>query len=126
MHIVNLKEKYLGKCVLAALCLMMSLAIVTKPVVSAASSISRSYSGSFAKAWERYASSGNGQANLTYGYNTFLINEDYAWAKHNTKSHYAAIKNGKGWHTGSGKAAGKTSKIEVTHKGSTVSYFCYY
>ena len=44
----------------------------------------------------------------------------------NTKSHYAAINNGKGWHTGKGKVAGKTSKIEVTHKGSSIKYYCYY
>lgn len=117
------KNKNMSKKLMAcALCAAMTLPSLTV----SAQSLSKTYSGSFSKAWERYASGDNGKANLTYGYNTWAINEDYAWAKHNTKSHYAALKNGSGWHTGSGKKAGSTSKIEVTHKGSKISYYCYY
>ncbi|MDE6313412.1 MAG: hypothetical protein K2M46_07280 [Lachnospiraceae bacterium] len=106
-------------CMMCAAVTLPSLSVCAKP-------LSRSYSGSFSKAWERYASEDSGKAGLTYGFNTFAFNEDYAWAKHNTQSHYAALKNGSGWHTGSGKKAGSTSKIEVIHKGTSISYYCYY
>lgn len=120
-----LKKGKIKTGVLATLVFAL-LSISTIAVPANASSVSKSYSGSFSSAWERYATGDSGKASLTYGYNTFLINEDYAWAKHNTKSHYAALYNGSGWHTGSGKSAGSTSKIEVTHKGSSIKYYCYY
>lgn len=124
MKILNLKKSSVKKVLAFTLCAVI---VGTGMGTSAsAASVSKTYSGSFSKAWERYASSTDGKANLTYGYNTTWINEDYAWAKHSTKSHYAAIKNGNGWHTGKGKAAGSTSKIEVTHKGTSVTYYCYY
>ena len=119
------KMKSNSKKMLAiAICATITGSYISMP--ASASSISKTYSSSFSKAWERYASSSNGKANLTYGYNTLLINEDYAWAKHDSASHYAAIKNGNGWHTGPGKSAGSTSKIEVTHSGKSVNYYCYY
>ena len=120
-----LKNKnILKKTTAIAMCAMIAVSCCS--ISASAASVNKTYKGSFSKAWERYASGDNGKANLTYGFNTFLINEDYAWAKHSTKSHYAALKNGKGWHTASAKSAGKTSKVEVTHKGSSVSYYCYY
>lgn len=119
-----LKKNSVKKVLAIALCAAITGSCFSVPV--SAASVNRVYTGSFSKAWERYASSSNGNANLTYGYNTFLINEDYAWAKHSTLSHYAAIYNSKGWHTGPGKSAGKTSKIEVTHNGDTIYYYCYY
>ncbi|SET56154.1 mediterrocin family bacteriocin [[Clostridium] polysaccharolyticum] len=91
-------------------------------VLITAGSIEASAS-SFSKPWERYKSGDNDNAELTYGYNTWAIDEDYAWAKHNTKSHYASLKNGTGWHTGSGKGAGSLSRVDVTHSGSSVSYY---
>lgn len=81
---------------------------------------------SFDEPWERYLSGDNGKASLKYGYNEFAFNEDYAWATHATKNHYASIYNGNGWHTGSNKGANGVSKIEVRHKGSSVSYYCNY
>lgn len=124
MKISKLMNSGIKKVLAYALCVVIAGGSMGTSV--SAESISRTYAASFEKAWERYASSADGKANLTYGFNTRLINEDYAWAKHSKKSHYAAIKNDKGWHTGSGKAAGKTSKIEVTHKGTSVTYYCYY
>ena len=66
--------------------------------------LSARYDGSFAKAWELTKTwAGDpvfnlNDAFLTYGYNTFLINEDYAWAENTAVSHYAEIKNDNGWH----------------------------
>lgn len=76
----------------------------------------------FDKAWELSVTSDNGKGVLTYGYNTFAINEDYAHAYHSTKSHYAYVKNGNGSFSGSNVGKGKWSKIEVTHKGNTITY----
>lgn len=80
----------------------------------------------FPKAWELHASGDSGRASLTYGYNTFLINEDYAWANHSTKKHYASLTNGNGGFSGPNKSKGSVSKIEVRHSGSTVTYKCNY
>lgn len=87
-----------------------------------AGEVSRSVSNDFSHAWERYASGDGGRAQLTYGYNTTFIDEDYAWAKHSEKSHYAAVYNGNGWHTGSGAKPGRTSRVDVTHGGDYVLY----
>lgn len=112
-------SKAIIACMLCATVTLPSLSVSAKPLCA-------TYTGSFKDAWERYASEDSGRAGLTYGYNTWLTKEDYAWAKHNTKSHYAALNNGSGWHTGRGKKKGQTSKIEVKHKGSKISYYCYY
>lgn len=76
----------------------------------------------FDKAWELSVTSDNSKAVLTYGYNTFAINEDYAHAYHSSKKHYAYVKNSNGSFAGSNVRDGKWSKIEVTHKGSSITY----
>lgn len=92
--------------------------------------ISQSYNGSFDKAWEKtYSESAlDGSTwypmKITYGYNTVLINEDYCWAYSNDYLHWARLSNGSGSHTGGTVLAGMTSKIEVTHSGSSISYSC--
>ncbi|MFJ5766859.1 hypothetical protein ACIP9C_16030 [Lysinibacillus sp. NPDC093210] len=55
-----------------------------------------------------------------YGYNTRFINEDYVWANHATKEHYASLYNGD-WHTGPSRDASRLSKVEVRH-GNTNTY----
>lgn len=118
------KIKVIKKTTTIAICIIMT--VLCCSISASAASVHKTYKGSFSRAWERYASGDKGKASLTYGFDTFLINEDYAWAKHSTKSHYAAIKNGKGWHTATAKSAKKVSKVEVMHRGCTVSYYCYY
>ena len=59
-----------------------------------------------------------------YGYDTFMINEDYAWGYHSTKKHYARVKNANGLYSSSWEKAGKTASIEVRHSGSSIVYFC--
>lgn len=68
--------------------------------------------------------SGSNGSKLQYGYNTFLINEDKAYAYHPSASHYAKIKNGNGVHTSRSSFGGQWSKLEVVHSGQTVVYSC--
>lgn len=84
------------------------------------------YDGDFDSAWELYVSGDSGRASLTYGYNTFLIHEDYAWASHSTKEHNAEIITTNGTYTGPTKAAGKVSKKEIMHLAFEVFYFNFY
>jgi hypothetical protein len=101
---------------------MMTIAAL--PLNASAGDLSRTYSGQFTTAWSLTASSG--AASLTYGYNTVAINEDFAWANHNTAEHFASLTNGSGIHNGPVKPAGTVSTIEVTHSGSSVTYHCYW
>lgn len=84
------------------------------------------YDGQFSKDWELYHSGDSGRANLTYGYNTFLIHEDYAWANHSTKTHHAHLGTRRGDYNGPNKPAGSVSKIEITHLSFENFYFCVY
>lgn len=77
---------------------------------------------SFTKAWQ--STTERDEATLTFGYNTTFINEDYAWAYRSDKLHWAEIKNGNGWHYGGYARAGKWSKQEVRHSGSSIYYCC--
>lgn len=95
----------------------------TTPAVARADYwMSRSYSGSFDSAWQLSATEGN--ASLTYGYNTWMVNEDYAWANHSELYHWAEVKNDNGSHRGVIRGPGTVSKKEVTHSGSRVTYYC--
>ena len=76
----------------------------------------------FDKKWELSTTSDDGKGVLTYGYNTLAINEDYAHAYHSTKDHYAYVKNGNGSFSGSNVGKGNWSKIEVAHKGNSITY----
>lgn len=82
------------------------------------------YDGDFSNSWELYHSGDSGRANLTYGYNTFLIHEDYAWANHSTKTHHAELATTNGSASGPSKSAGTVSKIEITHLSFENFYFC--
>ena len=65
----------------------------------------------FDKKWELSTTSDGGKGVLTYGYNTLAINEDYAY-----------VKNGNGSFSGSNVGKGNWSKIEVAHKGNSITY----
>lgn len=82
------------------------------------------YNGSFSKAWEKVFRDTKHDTVITYGYNTVLINEDYCYCVQTALPHWAELENGKGWHYGATKAAGKSSNIEVTHSGNRIVYYC--
>lgn len=121
------KRMHFSRAAKAAVSIVMACSLMVPATIcaSAADSVSASAS-SFSDDWERYKEADDGLGVLTYGFNTFAIDEDYAWASHDTKSHYASLKNAKGWHTGSAKAGGKLSRVDVTHRGTSVSYYMYY
>lgn len=102
-------------------CGLTAAILVTSSIPAMAYSTTNG-SKTFNSAWELSVTSDGGKGVLTYGYNTVAINEDYAHAYHSTKSHYAYVKNGKGSFSGSNVKAGKWSKIEVTHKGNSITY----
>jgi len=88
--------------------------------------LKRDGSQGFSAKWERYLTGDSGKASLVYGYNTFLINEDYSYANHSDNAHYASLRNGNGSFSGPNKSAKSESKIEVTHSGSSITYMCNY
>lgn len=91
----------------------------------AAVSVSASASG-FKSDWQLYKYSGTNAGKLVYGYNTWAVNEDYAIATHSKNRHQAQIRNGNGYHSAWTVDAGQTSRIDVVHSGSTVSYYNLY
>lgn len=110
--------------------LMNTFAAPMKSMVSM-TSLTSGYEGSihktsgyhtFSTDWQESAVGDDGYAALTYGYNTFLINEDYAWAYHSQKEHSAEVGNARGAFGSEKKAAGKEAKIEVAHSGTSIQY----
>ena len=104
---------------------LSSIVMIPASLCASAANVSASAT-SFNSSWERYKEVSDGDGCLTYGFNTWATDEDYAWARHDTNSHYASLYNGSGWHTGSAKSGGKLSRVDVTHKGNSVSYYMYY
>ncbi|MGY3723807.1 hypothetical protein SAMN05421767_10297 [Granulicatella balaenopterae] len=111
-----------SKFKVVAVSLLVIGTLLSQNTKADATMLTNYYSGNFDIAWERYATGDNGKATMTYGYNTRLVDEDYVWAKHSTKHHYASLYNGKGWHTGKGVRAGKLSRVDVRHRGTLVKY----
>lgn len=60
---------------------------------------------------------------LDYGFNTFLINEDVAYAYSDGTLHAAKILNGNGPYYGPWVWAREWSELEVRHSGDTVNYY---
>ena len=52
----------------------------------------------------------------------FAINEDYAHAYHSTKDHYAYVKNGNGSFRVQMLVKVIGLKLEVAHKGNSITY----
>lgn len=74
---------------------------------------------SFSSAWELAKSGSNWR--IEYGYNTFLINEDYTHTLHFSKYHTAIVSNANGSFS-SYNNPGQWASIEVTHSGNYVTY----
>lgn len=81
------------------------------------------YEGSFDKAWEKVAY-GNYGLKITYGFNTFLTDEDYVWGESKEYAHWSELYNGNGHHRGLIALPGFKSRVDVTHAGNSVSYYC--
>lgn len=101
-------------------CLATVLLIGTMSMSVSAGTISKTSKGqSFKKAWEAYSSGST--YSMVYGYNTAFINEDYTWTRSNNTSHTAIVKNARGQYSDNAKKK-KWAKIEVRHKGSSITY----
>lgn len=104
-------------------CLMVLVSCFATTASAASSSATAT---SFTSDWERYKTVDGGKGVLTYGFNTFMFNEDYAKANHDDQPHYCALYNGNGWATANVVAAGKVTMVEAVHAGTSVSYYIYY
>jgi hypothetical protein len=76
-------------------------------------------SHSFASDWDAIVATNT--ALLQYGYNTYGINEDFAWAYHNNLPHWAGLKYGTVNNWGPTKAAGAKAVLEKVH--ATISVY---
>ncbi|MCY1689923.1 hypothetical protein OVA29_03105 [Exiguobacterium sp. SL14] len=100
---------------------LVASALAVGLLASSSSALAYSSSGqTFTKSWEKSATTTNSVIN--YGFNDFLIDEDYTHTKHMTRSHTAEVVNGNGTHADS-NSKGNWAKIEVQHKGSTIHYY---
>lgn len=69
----------------------------------------------------------SGVHRLEYGFDTFAIKEDYAYAYSNGFIHRSKIKNANGTKKGPKKSAtAGYSDLEIRHKGNTVTYYLVY
>lgn len=119
----SLRKTLCTLLVLSAIASLLSVsAFAVDPIPSGLYQLSaNSGTRTFTKEWVSATSDRYGSY-LTYGFNTYLIDEDYAWAEQSQVLHWAEIKNGNGWHYGPFKAAGSVSKKEVTHSGTGIYY----
>lgn len=114
------------KKILPHIVILLLGVFILVPEVNAASKTA-TYSGGFTTAWEKSVNTNDGAGVLTYGYNTFAINEDYAHGYHATKNHFVALSNGRGSFSSPSKGAGKVARVDVYHSAaSTMSYSIFY
>lgn len=88
-------------------------------VVSAATYSTTNGNKGFSSKWER-TDYFDGSSKLVYGYNTFLINEDYSHS--NKKYSQAYLTNANGTHRANAALNTTWSKIEVPHAGTSIVY----
>lgn len=98
--------------------------VLAFPLTASAGSYTKTYSGQFNEKWEKYVTDtiGGNTIRFTYGFNTFLINEDYVSSYYVGDEHYAKIVNGRGSYASSVVGAREYAEVEVTHNGSKVTY----
>ncbi|MGL5576909.1 MAG: hypothetical protein ACRDCW_15325 [Sarcina sp.] len=102
------------------LCIGIASIMVGTAVPAFADSIKKS-ANSFTSPWEKVTSNSEGTATMKYGYNEFLIDEDYTHTYHTKASHKALVANNGGSHYKE-RGARTWAKIEVTHKVGLVRY----
>ena len=117
---------------MATMCtgLMLGSFLVGGTTVEAATDNVKSKSGSsnFKKAWENtttYKVGNEVVGYMVWGYDTYMINEDYVWTKatqcYSTPSIFREGHD-TAWKVGSEKGKNKYSKYEITHKTYNVKY----
>ncbi|MDR0847265.1 MAG: hypothetical protein LBN08_07150 [Lactobacillales bacterium] len=109
-----------NKLIAVTMLIGLGLSFSAIPQASAGTLSEASYNGSFTSEWHK--SAGTHAKGVDYGFNTFLINEDLAYAYYDGGDHHAVIINGGGTHNGPTVAKGKVSNYEIQHQGSSVIY----
>lgn len=110
------------------ICITVLVIILSLPTVALAATTVQSYTNgghTFTSDWvESKTLYYNGaKCVLTYGFDTTLINEDYAYAYTVGDIHRSKIYNSNGWHYGPWKYANYWSDQEVRHSGNSISYY---
>lgn len=118
----------LKRVTIVVLCVFCVCTALTMPVSAETEEI-KATATSFTNDWERTKKYHPDFAlELRYGYNTFLINEDYARATsgvvyYRNFKHQAIITNGNGTHYGPKHTYEYMSTVDVRHKGTKVTYY---
>ncbi len=81
----------------------------------------KSGSSNFQKAWKATKTHSASGGKLTYGFNTFAINEDISWSYNDTFGHTAILNRG-GTVTSKSGSKYNWAKLENQHKSNTVTY----
>lgn len=102
--------------ILGMMCMLMTII----PVKASAEEIVADSTGhSFNSDWEEKYTFSGGEV-FKYGYNTFLINEDYAHC--NKKYSQTRLKNANGTFYANAALYTEWSKVDVTHAGTYIVY----
>lgn len=109
----------LKKKILCFVLVVLTLLVVATPASAYSTTITRTSSGSFSKAWEAYTGASNWT--MIYGFNTTAINEDYTHGNHSSKWHIVRVKNANGTFSNYDNA-GDWAKKEVRHAGTNIRY----
>lgn len=106
-------------------CCVMAMPLTASAETIMQSTLSSSFTQSWSKTIEKFPSDGS-HLILTYGFDTFLIHEDFAYAYSNGSHHASKVRHDGHSHYGPWKWANDWSDLEVMHDGSTVYYYHVY
>ncbi|MEG0304523.1 MAG: hypothetical protein RR635_02375 [Oscillospiraceae bacterium] len=101
---------------------LSSIMVVAMAVPTFAASLEKTVTGAdnFTKTWELAATSGT--MTMTYGFNTFLVNEDYLFGRSTKYSHTASLKQGTQIVKTDFAEAMTSSDIQVQHSNNSVTW----
>lgn len=117
-----MKKNKLLVCMLAFTVLLSTVSLSSHATTW--KSISKEVTRNFTKNWTLhfYDRIDGYEASMSYGFNTFLINEDTCSTLYYGSYHRPVIVNENGTHNGEKRQAHEWSDLEVRHKGDLVTY----
>lgn len=104
---MKVSKKFLGSIIVG----IISFNILAT-TSSAETTTATSGTHTFTKSWSATVKNSAGQGTLDYGFNTALINEDYAHGYHNTLDHYSSLKNKNGNYSSMNRGPLVCAKVE--------------
>lgn len=118
--------KKLKKVIVALLTMVVLSGLFNGVKAEAGTTYTQTNPVGFTNEWERTVfyrnSQGFNRIKLVYGYDQFMINEDYSWSYSYYAGHKAGVENDYGPSWTSVAHCSRWAEEEVMHKGSTVSY----